>query len=78
MNHSQQELNDLCQSLKGKPSSDYDEARLTDGDLIQQLQIDVLMADGTSKAITYTRRRENLEVEWGLWEPGFSGSIAVD
>jgi restriction endonuclease len=78
MNHSQQELNDLYQSLKGQPSSDYDEARLTDGDLIQQLQIDVLMPDGTSKTVTYTRTRENLDAEWGLWEPGFSAAIAVD
>ena len=78
MKHSQQELNDLCQSLKERPSSDSDEARLTGGDLAQTLQIDVPMPDGRSETVTYTPTRESLESQWSLWESSFSASIPVN
>lgn len=77
MIHSQEELNQLWMKLKGQKSSVYDTESITvDSDLEQGLQIDVVdPVGGPSKSIPYTRRRNNLDDEWGPWEEGFSASI---
>jgi hypothetical protein len=77
MIHSQEELDKLWLRLKRQPVSDYASERIAkDEDLVRELQLDFLVPSGslagTSRTITYTRKRENSDAEWGLWEEGYS------
>ena len=80
MEYSQQELNEQWRILKGRPLNEYAEARINaDSDLVQGLEFDVpvpfdSLVD-TNKTIAFTRRRENPDAEWGMWEKGYSMSI---
>jgi hypothetical protein len=78
MTHSQEYLDGLWLKLKSQPISDYAPERITnDSALVQGLEIDVQDAVdvGKSAVAPYIRKRENSNVEWGLWEQGFSASI---
>lgn len=80
MIHSQDELDELWLKLKGQPASDYATERITeDSDLVQAVQLDVLEPSGslagTGRTIPYTRRRENPDAIWGLWEEGYSAAV---
>jgi hypothetical protein len=80
MIHSQNELDVLWLKLKGQIGSDYATGRITrDLDLVQSLQLDVLRPSDSlaraSSTISYTRRRENADAEWGPWEEGYSVAV---
>jgi hypothetical protein len=78
--YTQQELNEQWRILKERPVNEYAEARITeDTDTVQGLQFDVvetLTSSGdVGKTISFTRRRESPNAEWGLWEEGRNVSV---
>jgi len=80
MQFSQQELNEKWKALQGKTPTVYDDTTITENsDLVHGMQIDVPISSGSreggSTTLSFTRRRDSPDAEWGDWEDGFSAQF---